>query len=85
MLPEKIIYIAVLLNFVGHILYARSITRGHAKPNLVSWFIWMVAPFLGAYFELKAGAGLSILPIFVVSACALPIQAASAIANNFCV
>ncbi len=67
MLPENIIFFAVTLNIIGHIIYAISITKGHAKPNLVSWFVWMIAPFLGAYFEYKAGAGLASLPIFVAA------------------
>ncbi len=82
MIPEKIIYIAVLLNFIGHVLYARSIVKQHAKPNLVSWFIWMVAPFLGVYFEIKAGAGLSVLPIFVAGLGSLLILAVATFTKN---
>ena len=65
MLSEKIIYFAVLLNFIGHIFYIKSILKGSTRPNLVSWFFWTAAPFLGVYFQLKAGAGLSFLPIFI--------------------
>jgi len=65
MLPEQIIYFAVALNFVGHILYVIDIVRKKVRPNLVSWFFWTLAPFLGVFFQLKAGAGLSFLPIFV--------------------
>lgn len=65
MLPEKIIYFAISLNLLGQILYIGSIIKGHAKPNLVSWGIWMLAPFIGVFFQLKAGAGLSVLPIFM--------------------
>ncbi|MFA4975514.1 MAG: hypothetical protein WC839_02225 [Candidatus Paceibacterota bacterium] len=66
MLPENIIYIGVLLNLIGEISYLRSMFLGHAKPNLVSWFIWMLAPFIGVFFQLKAGAGLSVLPVFMM-------------------
>jgi len=65
MLLEKIIYFAVFLNFIGHILYIRSIKNGSTRPNLVSWLFWTLAPFLGVYFQIKAGAGLSFLPIFI--------------------
>jgi hypothetical protein len=82
MLPEQIIYFAVLLNFVGHILYARSIIRNHARPNLVSWFIWMIAPFIGVFFELKAGAGLSVLPIFVAGLGSLLILVVASLTKN---
>lgn len=66
MLPEQIIYIGVLLNLIGEFFYLRSMSLGHAKPNLVSWFIWMLAPFIGVFFQLKAGAGLSVLPVFMM-------------------
>ena len=65
MFSEKIIYFAVLINFIGHIFYIKSILKGNTRPSLVSWFFWTLAPFLGVYFQLKAGAGLSFLPIFV--------------------
>ncbi len=65
MLPEKIIFLAVLLNLVGQLWYIRSIIRRHAKPNLVSWFMWMLAPLIGVFFQLKADVGLSVLPIFM--------------------
>ena len=65
MLSPNVIYFAVSLNLIGHILYVRSIIKGYTKPNLVSWFIWLLAPFLGVFFQLRAGAGLSVLPIFM--------------------
>ncbi len=65
MLPEYIIFFAIALNLVGQIFYIRSIARGEARPNLVTWFVWMLAPFIAVFFQIKAGAGLSILPIFM--------------------
>ena len=82
MLPEKIVYIAVLLNFVGHFLYIRSIIKGFAKPNLVTWFFWTIAPFIGAFFQIKAGAGLSALPIFVAGFGSLLIMLTAILTKN---
>ena len=65
MLPEKIIYIAVLVSLVGYFFYLRDIFSGKTKPNLISWFIWSLAPFIGVFFQIKAGVGLSVLPIFM--------------------
>ncbi len=65
MLPEYIIFFAIFLNLIGQVFYIKSILKGEARPNLVTWFIWMLAPFIGVFFQLKAGAGLSILPIFM--------------------
>ncbi len=55
---------------------------GHAKPNLVSWFIWMLAPFLGVYFQLKAGAGFSVFPVFASGFCPLLVIIYSLILRN---
>lgn len=65
MLPEKIIYIGLVIDLVGSFFYLKSIIYGSTKPNLISWFIWMLAPFIGAFFQIKAGAGLSVLPVFM--------------------
>lgn len=65
MLPGKIVYIGVLLQLTGQISYIVSIIKGHAKPNLVSWFMWMLAPLLGFFFIVQAGATFSALPVFM--------------------
>ena len=65
MLPENIIFVGVLLSIVGYYFYFKNMFFGQTKPNLVSWFIWMLAPFLGVFFQIKAGAGLSVIPIFI--------------------
>ncbi|MEI6280663.1 MAG: hypothetical protein WCP17_01545 [bacterium] len=65
MFPEQIIFITLLINFVGYFFYIKDIFYGQNKPNLVSWFIWMLAPFIGVFFQVKAGVGLSALPVFL--------------------
>jgi hypothetical protein len=82
MLLENIIYCAVLLNLIGHFLYIRSVIQGHAKPNLVTWFFWTLAPFIGVYFQFKAGAGLSMLPIFIAGFGSLMIMIAAVLTKN---
>jgi len=64
MLPEKIIFVGVAINLFCSIWYIKNIIYGGTKPNLVSWFIWMLAPFVGVFLLLKAGAGLSSLGVF---------------------
>jgi len=82
MLPENIIYIVIFLELIGHIFYIKSIVQGHTKPNLVSWFIWMLAPFIGVFLQLKAGAGLSVLPIFMAGFGSLIIIIAAVLTKN---
>lgn len=65
MLPENIIYIGVFVTIVGYFFYLKDIFYGQTKPNLVSWVLWALIPFLGFFFTIKAGAGLSALPIFI--------------------
>jgi len=82
MLPEKIIFFAICLNLIGQVLYIRSIVQGKSKPNLVTWIIWMLAPFIGVFFQLKAGAGLSVLPIFMAGFGPLIIITAALLVKN---
>lgn len=65
MLPEKIIFVGVIVSLIGCLLYIKNILHGNTRPNLVSWFLWMLPPFIGVFFQLKAGAGFSVLPVFM--------------------
>ncbi len=65
MLPSNIIYLAVVASLVAYIFYFKNIFYGQTKPNLISWFLWMLAPFIGVFFQIKAGGGLSVLPVFL--------------------
>ncbi|MEX2052489.1 MAG: hypothetical protein WD991_02235 [Candidatus Paceibacterota bacterium] len=65
MLPEYFIYLGIVFYTVGYYFYFRDMLFGQTRPNLVSWFIWMLAPFIGVFFQLKAGAGLSVIPVFL--------------------
>ncbi len=82
MIPEYIIFFAISLNLLGHILYIKSILGGHTKPNLASWIPWVLAPFIGVFFQLKAGAGLSVLPIFMAGFGSLIILIAAIVTKN---
>lgn len=65
MLPEKIIYVGFVIYAIAIIWYIRNIFYSGTKPNLVSWFIWALAPLVAVFLQLKAGAGLSVLPVFM--------------------
>jgi hypothetical protein len=65
MLNENIIFIGVVINLIFTLFYIRSIFTGTTRPNLVSWFIWMLAPFIGVFLQLQDGAGLSVLGTFM--------------------
>lgn len=65
MLPENIIFVGVAINLFCSAWYIKNIFYGNTKPNLVSWFIWMLAPFIGAFLAFKSGAGLAASGIFM--------------------
>jgi hypothetical protein len=82
MLPEKIIYIGVILNLIGTIWYIKTIIYNQTRPNIISWFLWMLAPFVGVFLQIKAGAGLSALGPFMAGFGPLLIIIVSLIRKN---
>ncbi len=65
MIPDYFLYFGFVFYAIGYYFYIRDMFRGETKPNLVSWVLWMLPAIIGAYFEFKAGAGLSALPVLV--------------------
>jgi hypothetical protein len=65
MIPEKFVYLSLLFSVYGLFFLIRDIIKGKTKPNLVTWFFWALAPLVGTFLQLKAGAGLSVLPVFL--------------------
>jgi hypothetical protein len=57
MLPNWFAYIATLLIIWGTVDYIRDIRRGNVTPNLVTWFLWSLAPLIALGAQLKAGVG----------------------------
>ena len=65
MIPTEFIYLSVLISLVGIFRYWKSILKGDTKPNLVSQFMWMLSPFIGVFFQIKADSGLATLALFM--------------------
>lgn len=65
MFPENIIYVGLLINIVFSVWYIKSIIYDTTKPNLVSWFIWTLAPLTGFFLQIKAGAGMAASGVFI--------------------
>ncbi len=62
---EALIYAAVILTLLATAAYIRSMLKGEAKPNRVSWLMWSIAPLIGAAAEISSGVGLAALPVFM--------------------
>ena len=55
----------VLIQLIGVFFYIKGMIYGTTKPNRVTWFIWALAPLIATWLAWQAGAGLSILPVFM--------------------
>lgn len=65
MISENIIFFTILVSLIGCYSYIKAIFLGKTKPNLVSWFFWGLAPLISGFLQLKAGAHLTALPVFL--------------------
>lgn len=65
MLPPWLGYITIVISLTASGFYIRDMLRGKTKPNRVSWFIWAVAPLIGAGVEFAHGAGARVIPTFM--------------------
>ena len=57
MIPGWLAYVAAGLIMWGAVEYIRDIYRGVVTPNLVTWFLWSLAPLIAFAAQLRAGAG----------------------------
>lgn len=83
MIPIQFIYVGVAINLFCTLWYIKKAVSGNIKPNLISWSLWMIAPFVGFFLQLKAGAGLSSLGVFMAGFGPLLLIIASIFKKNF--
>lgn len=66
MLPEQFGYVAIVTSSLGAAWYIKGIFSGKTKPNFVTWFMWMLAPFIATFLYIKAGGSfIASLPVFM--------------------
>lgn len=66
------------ISLAGGSLYIRDTLRGDTKPNRVSWFLWMLAPFIGTGAAISAGADAWVtVPVFMAGFIPLLVLVAS--------
>lgn len=82
MLPEQLGFLSIATGLIGTFFYIKDIFKGKTKPNFVTWFMWMLAPFVGTFLQLKAGAGLSVLPVFMAGLVPFLVLIAALIKKN---
>ncbi|MDQ3076093.1 MAG: hypothetical protein M3Q34_03110 [bacterium] len=67
MIPQYFAYITIFTSIFAGYFYIRDTLLGKTKPNIVSWFIWFLAPNIAAIVSLSKGGGLAMLPIFMAT------------------
>ena len=82
MLSEQFGWLIVVFTVIGYYFYFKDFFYGKTRPNLVTWFIWMLAPFIGFFLQLKAGATWSTLPVFIAGFGPLLVLIVSLIKKN---
>jgi hypothetical protein len=62
---EYLVFVAAALSLLAALVYVRSMFKGEAKPNRVSWLMWAIAPFIATAAAISNGVGWSVLPVFM--------------------
>ena len=60
-----LVFVAAFATLVATYVYIRSMFKGGAKPNRVSWLMWSIAPFIAAAAAISNGVGWAALPVFM--------------------
>jgi hypothetical protein len=62
---EYLVLVSVVFSLLAAFVYIRSMFKGGAKPNRVSWLMWAVAPIIAAVAMILNGAVLPAVPVFM--------------------
>jgi hypothetical protein len=77
-----LVFVAAFATLVATYVYIRSMFKGGAKPNRVSWLMWSIAPFIAAAAAISNGVGWAALPVFMSGFSPLLIFTASFVAKK---
>ncbi|MDA1337331.1 MAG: hypothetical protein O3C23_00985 [bacterium] len=59
------VFLGAIVQFFGGVAYIKDTLKGQTKPNRVTWFLWMVAPYIGTAAAISDGVTWAILPVFM--------------------
>ncbi len=62
---EYLVFVAALASLLAAFAYIRSMFKGGAKPNRVSWLMWSIAPFIATAASISSNVGWAALPVFM--------------------
>jgi hypothetical protein len=79
---ENLVFVAAFATLLATFVYVRSMFKGGAKPNRVSWLMWAIAPFIATAAATSNGVGWAALPVFMSGLSPLLIFAASFVSKK---
>jgi multisubunit Na+/H+ antiporter MnhG subunit len=62
---EYIVVVGAVFSLLGALAYIRSMFKGETKPNRVTWFMWLLAPFIATAASLSNGVSWAVVPVFM--------------------
>jgi hypothetical protein len=62
---QYLVFVSALFVLAATFTYIRSMFKGKAKPNRVTWLLWSVAPLIAVAASLSDGVGWPTLPVFM--------------------
>jgi hypothetical protein len=62
---EYLVIVAAVVSLLAAFAYIRSMFRGGAKPNRMSWLMWAIAPIIAALAMVSNGVTWPAVPVFM--------------------
>lgn len=62
---QYLVFVGAVLALFACFSYIRSMFKGEAKPNRVSWLMWSIAPLIATAAAISNGVRWAVLPVFM--------------------
>lgn len=62
---QYLVLVGAALSFIACFSYIRSMFRGEARPNRISWLMWSIAPLIATAASLSSGVRWAVVPVFM--------------------
>ena len=62
---QYLVFLGAFVQLLGGAVYIKNTIWGETKPNRVTWFLWMLAPYIGTAAAIADGVSWAVLPVFM--------------------